>query len=197
MQLLDFDFALTFNSGAFNDGPTLIFPTKDDHNLTYAFGPRDTTQWVHLVGSADATNHLKQLWIDGMMVGSIPFTGSANLGHHYKLQIGRIADGRQDHTYFKGKIDDLRFFNRALTAEQIESLRLELRFRPTMLVLDVGIVPGISVSFDTAAGKQYSLQGSLDLRTWDEKGKVTGDGSSVSVSLPMPNPEQVFRLRRN
>jgi hypothetical protein len=193
------DFTAHFNSLAFNDGPALLYRTKDptSSSLSYAFGPRDTNRWFHIVGVADAVRKQREIWIDGALVASGSFTGPANVGYHYKLQVGRMADGKQTGSYFKGKIDDLWIYNRALSAEEIETLRLELRVEPTLEVVGTSTVPALAISFSTINGKSYTLQSAVDLRIWSDAGKVQGNGAGLSISVPQNGAAQFFRVRRD
>ncbi len=60
-----------------------------------------------------------QLWHDGRMVKSRNI-GQIQLRTQFPIRLG--ADGR-DKRYFQGKISCLQIYNRALTAEQIGTLR--------------------------------------------------------------------------
>ena len=192
-----FDFALYFESATPTDGPNLIFNTKDNAGLNYVFGPRDTTRWFHVVGVADAARNRREMWIDGALIASGPFSGSANVGRHYKLQVGRFADGGQATHYFKGKIDDLRIYNRALSADEIEALRLDLRIKPTVAVLGQTTAAAVSLSFNSVAGKSYTWQSTTNLPVWIDIGQVAGDGAEASLSAFVSDPLQLFRLRRD
>jgi len=76
-------------------------------------------RWFHCAGVADAQTGLTRLWVDGTNIVEHALSGPANISHHSPLQIGHnFTPG----FYFKGKVDDLRFYNRALASEQIAIL---------------------------------------------------------------------------
>lgn len=100
----------------FQPGDTLNFIVKapSPNGLGYYSGV-PTGRWFHFVGLADDQNHRMQLWIDGAKVAEQPFSGTANVGYHAsRLQIGGSR--------FEGKLDDVRFYNRALSSQEITSL---------------------------------------------------------------------------
>jgi len=117
----DFKFRLMSND---NSG----FGTKNDYNIhpdwllvSDAHIPLES--WIHVVGIADSNNNLKQIWINGSLVSEdTSWLGPANVGYHFKLQIGRALLYGDSVTHFQGKIDDLYFFNRALSEAEILAL---------------------------------------------------------------------------
>ncbi len=68
--------------------------------------------WTYVVGTYDGSR--VRLYINGKQVTSIAVTGQIN-AHQEALRIG--GDPKGD--YFKGKIDEVSIFNRALTATEI------------------------------------------------------------------------------
>lgn len=101
-----------------NTNNNLSFEVKTPDSITYSAVP--SGRWFHCAGVADADNHRMQLWIDAVKVGEHAFSGQANVGYHYRLQIGRFYDsGNPASGYFKGMVDDLRVYNRALANNEI------------------------------------------------------------------------------
>ncbi|MDD4062226.1 MAG: LamG domain-containing protein [Candidatus Pacebacteria bacterium] len=77
--------------------------------LTYNDG-----NWHNVVGVWNGTN--KFLYIDGMQVATIAFSGTMNNWGSANLYLGSLSGYAQ---FFNGSIDDIRIYNRALTAEEI------------------------------------------------------------------------------
>lgn len=75
---------------------------------------KDTGQWIHVAVTHD-TNTIT-CYRDGVSIGSQVDTGNIYHSLHL-LAIGR--EGTQNYGYFDGKIDELRIYNRALSAEEI------------------------------------------------------------------------------
>ena len=93
-------------------------------------------QWCHVAGSYDYTSGLQKLWVNGQMVAS------KNLG---SIELETRNDARsgasQGNTvYYKGRITELRVYNRALTKEEIVTAmtsRALLKRKGNLLILVV------------------------------------------------------------
>jgi len=79
----------------------------------------DTGKWKHVVMTYDS--HYIKGYVDGVNVYTSADQNCTigTIGHN--LQIGRRGDGHTG-TYFNGLIDDVRIYNRALSAEEIKLL---------------------------------------------------------------------------
>jgi hypothetical protein len=87
-------------------------------NWLVAAVPPSTNLWHHIAHTYDGQTH--RLYVDGKQVGNstIAPTAATPTG----LQIGRMIDGSG---YFKGSLDELRIYRRALTQADIRSLMLQ------------------------------------------------------------------------
>lgn len=99
-----------------------LFRTKDNNDLIIPGSQVPVRQWFHIAAIADRENKRKQVWINGTNVNDITWHGTANVGHHFNLNIGCWGDGSGRRHFFKGKMDELRFFNRALSAGEIRQI---------------------------------------------------------------------------
>lgn len=81
-------------------------------------------EWHHIVGMRDADLGLVQMWVDGVLRHSVTMTtGDVNVSNPQTLDLLGSLHGSQGHILeFSGAIDDVRFYDRALTAEEIRSL---------------------------------------------------------------------------
>ena len=70
-----------------------------------------------MVVTFDAQRRELRLYVDGVLEGSGSNSGSITPGD--PLQIGRNDNGQE---YFSGLIDDVRLYNRALTAQEVQDL---------------------------------------------------------------------------
>ncbi len=75
-----------------------------------------TGTWAHYAGTYDGTT--AKLYLNGTFVGSLPVTG-AIWSNYLSFVIGRYSGGGYN---FKGAIDDVRVYNRALDASEIAQL---------------------------------------------------------------------------
>lgn len=105
--------------------------TSSDGKLTFAFGESafqqvtvranaalPVGQWMHVAAARDGTT--ASLYLDGQLAGSAPYSFAVtNKGQ--MLRIGAI--GSPDSVgFFKGVIDDVRIYDKALSAEEIQEL---------------------------------------------------------------------------
>jgi hypothetical protein len=106
-------YTLYANDGSPWPAVTVRIGTNDQSATGASQLPLNT--WTHLAGTYDGT--ALRLYVNGVQVGSRPQTGSM-LTSTLSLRIGGNAVWGE---YFKGVIDDVRIYNRALTAAEIQS----------------------------------------------------------------------------
>ena len=82
--------------------------------------PPTTGQWYHLVGVRDAANGSLKLYVDGQLAGSASAcSGGAATGN---TVIGRAKYGGQPVDFWRGAIDQVHVYDRALTDEEVATL---------------------------------------------------------------------------
>ena len=88
---------------------------------TYSLSDAGDT-WHHVAGTYNKTNGEQKLYVDGLLVNTkyhphgntiVPLTYYPDM---------RIGYSRVDNRYFKGTIDDVRLYNRALSEEEVQDL---------------------------------------------------------------------------
>lgn len=84
-----------------------------DHNYNI-----EDDKWHHVALSGDRDGDLNLL-VDGVIVGTTSMVGFGNMTSSNNIQIGR--DGVGGYTNIKFKMDELRFWNEALSAEDIQT----------------------------------------------------------------------------
>ena len=82
-------------------------------------------KWHHMVCTVDSDNGI--LFVDGEQVSVKPWVGKSGVPiTSWPLDIGLREDSRPEvkavMMYFKGFLDDVRIYNRALSAEEVKSL---------------------------------------------------------------------------
>jgi hypothetical protein len=77
--------------------------------------------WHHIVYTKDGTNHT--IYVDGSLDQS--FTSNAVISWVEPLFIGKRWTNNSSINWFNGIIDDVRIYNRALTAEEVTLLYKE------------------------------------------------------------------------
>jgi hypothetical protein len=134
--------------------------------------------WTHLAGTYDGAT--LRLYADGAQVGSqaqtalIPVSTGA-------LTIGGDALYGQ---YFAGRIDEVRIYNRALSATEIQTdmnTSVGGVFTPTNLSTSSLVILGqdesgyVIMRVDGVPGSQYEIQASEDLIDWTPVGVVSAE----------------------
>jgi len=76
-------------------------------------------QWYHVVGIADET--MLSLYVDGTLISSIPFVGTV-VQNDVPIVFGKSSIITEPTRYFNGKIDEVLFYNRVLTEEEVRTL---------------------------------------------------------------------------
>ena len=81
-------------------------------------GTANTNQWYHITGTYDGS--AVKLYVDGVLLCSMPLSGPLSLGTEVFTMAGFVNAGSTTPVgrYF-GKIDDVRFYNRALSQQEI------------------------------------------------------------------------------
>jgi hypothetical protein len=80
--------------------------------------------WHHYVFQTSEADNLKQIFVDGQCVSSTGFQGSL-INRDRELYIGAGFDWSGGGIGFKGSIDDIRIYNRALSTREVISLLYE------------------------------------------------------------------------
>jgi hypothetical protein len=99
-------------------GPAIIF-ISDSENVNWAGanGHMSTEGWHFVAGTYDGSS--MKLYYDGVLVKSNAYSGNL-IPSTNDLNIGR--DPFRTERYFNGRIDDIRIYSRALTADEIVTL---------------------------------------------------------------------------
>jgi hypothetical protein len=93
-------------------------------NSVYAINTVTAGVWYNLVFTFLNSTKQISLYIDGVLQGTTTLGGTGFRVFPAKLHLGNY-DASPDAGYFPGKIDDVRFFNRALSVYEIKGLNLE------------------------------------------------------------------------
>jgi hypothetical protein len=114
-------------------------------------------QWHHVVATVSGTNGWVYLdgGLDGSgIVGNIPV-------NTLDVYIGLAHPGRGSGFWFNGHIDDVRIYNRALSASEVQQL-YAYESGPR-----VNFVKAFTVdAYNLSAGSNYVLEASSDLTNW-------------------------------
>ncbi|MEI7947489.1 MAG: LamG-like jellyroll fold domain-containing protein [bacterium] len=79
-------------------------------------------QWVHVAGTCDGS--VVRVYMDGVLAGTLERTGAIKT-NNYPLMLGSYEENHTAH--FKGLLDEVRLYKRALNAEEISRLAAEFK----------------------------------------------------------------------
>ena len=93
----------------------------DGQVITYPIGNDFILNWHHVAGTYDHSQGMYRLYIDGVLVNELVAspTEAAFVTSSFWNCIGAVDNGAQ---YYKGKLDDLRIYNRLLSSDEIYHL---------------------------------------------------------------------------
>ena len=77
-------------------------------------------RWYHIVGVRDG--NIITIYVDGVAGATTDTVGILTSEDVNTWSIGRLSDDPSYHRYFNGLIDEVRVYNRALSAEEIGEL---------------------------------------------------------------------------
>jgi len=154
-----------------NYARAIVARTSDSASLTSSAFQIETNRWYHLtfVQKTGASGYSK-LYINGNIVDVV--LDNIKFGSGTKFMIG--TDGNSETAYrFNGYIDELRFYNKALTDEEIAWLYLNptqgLDYGSLKTIIDGGLVSSGTIQVGQGNDGDYTV-----------KAGITGEGSADS-----------------
>src|SRR3989344_1357743 len=87
--------------------------------LTSDAGSMPDTNWHHVAGVYDGTN--MNIYVDGILAKSTAKTGTIN-SSSVAVLIGTLINNGSNQEFFDGKLDEVRIYNRALSASEVTQL---------------------------------------------------------------------------
>ena len=199
-----------------NSSPFAISHIPGSNTWRFAMADHDTTttslatvhstvtatagRWTHLAGVYDIATKQLRLYVDGVLQ---PNTATLTAGFHGtgSWTLGRRRYGGIDDSYFKGAIDDVRVYNYAVTASDLEQLARPL---PPQVTFPDGptatVGDQVQVRFDAGGDVNvtefwYSVgNDTLDLSTTPTS---PGGVATVNVTAASTGELRVFAAGRN
>lgn len=154
------------------------------------------SSWTHLVGTYDGST--LKLYKNAVLLGSV--TGVLNLSSTIQnLYFGREGSNAPSN-YYKGLIDDIGFWNRALTQQEVTALynscQLSVNTQPTNQTININNnVQFIVGSSDTNTTYQWQTDLGVGFQNLNSVGQYSGTtNDTLTVSnTTMSNHNQQFR----
>ena len=89
--------------------------------LASDLGKPETGRWYHLVGVRDTTTSTLKIYVDGTLAGTTSVLATADTATGV-LAVGRGKFGGNPVDYLDGSVDDVKVFDRALSADEVAQL---------------------------------------------------------------------------
>jgi hypothetical protein len=183
--------------------------------LSHAFTPVPGV-WYHAAYTFDNDTQTQTIYLNGVPVALGPADLSLGYDSHPVL-IGTEFDYNSPVLPFTGEIDEVSIYDRALTAEEIESIYLSgsagkcANSLPHVVMPQMGagtnpqaqlVMPQAGANFSfgiqTISGQSYTVLMSTNLMStnWSFYTNITGNGSLFQFATPVANSSQrFFRVR--
>ena len=110
------------------NGNTIGFLTKTVGNTARSVisAPINNDEWHHVTGTFSSITGRNELYIDGELVGfnagPIGVDIEVSTASNGAFEIGRRSSNTNNKEYFNGELDEIRVFNKALSANQIQQM---------------------------------------------------------------------------
>lgn len=152
-------------------------------------GPKPVLgQWQHLAGVYDGAT--LTLYVDGVPNWSIVHTGRFLYQETYVLQVGRWAHNSESYRAFQGAIDEVRIYNTALTALEIQQAMSQER--PCAAGLLARLAPAPRPALDVRMDERLwrsTTEPVIDSSDGHFNG-IAMDGAAVALDAPaLPGPQ--------
>jgi len=124
------------------------------YSVQHLFGNTNLNQWYHIVFTSDQ-NGVRSFYSNATLLDS--YQGNLIIcgGNNYDFKIGAHIDGPSVF-WFKGKLDDVGYWNRALTACEIQDLyHAQLGSQAISAGADQSICSGDPVTLNGSGGSTY------------------------------------------
>jgi hypothetical protein len=123
--------------------------------------------WKHLVATYSRTDGWMKTYVNGALISQTPLTNQ--LAHSGDLYIGAATVHYQDGG-FNGLIDNVRLYNRALSASEVQ--QLHILEQPPFTIPVLGFGPtlwntnGFNLMLQGLIGSNFVIQSSTDFSNW-------------------------------
>jgi hypothetical protein len=144
-----------------------------------AVQPEGTTarvgEWVHLVGVHDTVAQTLTLYVNGVKAASVAQANPWNAGGG--VQVGALTiDGGKFIQYFPGQIDDVRLYDRPVSAEEVQQMFRQRPLVKARWTFETASGSPLVVPDASASGNAMTLNGDAQLGSEWVDGNVYLDG---------------------
>lgn len=170
----------------------LISHSGGDYPRVPAPNPLQVNVWQHIAGTFDGT--VMRLYLDGVLAGETVSSGPIATNDH-PFFIGRTDSGSNDSDFFKGEIDELSLYNRALSLEEIQSI-VNAGNAGKCPPFVGGSVTGISPTSGKVTCRNLTTKKTVKItipnsvKSWDceQAGLVVNPGDKIKQTITVTGP---------
>jgi len=142
------------HNGTNNQNQWSWFEYNGNNYVQQYNGTPQLNAWFHVVLTSDSQGSRK-LYIDGILTDTYNGAAIISGGNNYEFKIGALIDG-QTIWWFKGDLDDVGYWNRALTDCEIQDLyHSQPGSQAISAGLDQSICTGDNVTLNGSGGSNY------------------------------------------
>jgi hypothetical protein len=159
-----------------------------------ADGPARTGVWTHLVGTFDDASDRLLLYVNGVPQANAG-THTARWNATGTVQLGRIQHNSGYQGYWRGALDDVRIYNRVLTAAEVDRLASTPVVEELFLPLEEG--SGTTTVDVSGSHRSAQLGDGVEWDTGPFGGaavRLPGTGGVVSAGRPAVRTDQSFMV---
>jgi hypothetical protein len=103
--------------------PELNWSTaSNDYKITGQSQPNRYDIWIHMAGTFDSTNHVSELYLNGVSLGTKAFSGTMITNPAMPFKFGTCGLDGSETAWLEGQLDDMRSYTRILTVDEIAHL---------------------------------------------------------------------------
>jgi len=78
--------------------------------------------WHHILVTLSSADNMKRIYVDRILNRSASFNVTPFTNNYLPIYIGASVCGPEGHDFFKGELDDIRFYNRTISSDDINRL---------------------------------------------------------------------------
>ncbi|MFB8774676.1 LamG-like jellyroll fold domain-containing protein [Streptomyces broussonetiae] len=142
-------------------------------------------QWTHLVGVQDTVTNKLVLYVNGVKAGETDIQASWYAGGAVQIGAGSY-DGKPD-SFFPGQIDDVRFFDRPVSAEEVQQLFKQRPLVKGRWRFDTASGSPLVTPDASASGNAMTLSGGAQVGSgWVDGGVMLDGVDDYGVTAAVP-----------
>lgn len=168
------------------NGDSLLFGSRSEQGVSVNSSHKlfEFNKFVMLTGVKNYTTHKMDLFVNGFLVNSIPLLDPGTNSSIVKISIGKQTDCATKNPiyFFKGAIDDIRIYNRALTKQEINALLNE-----NNCIQKVEVTDTLRISPSVTAVNSLPLDFG--------KAKIYPNPTRDVLNIDMEKPSNDYRIR--